>query len=831
MSEPKAVSEYRWLDDDGEAPGGPGVEPRWTSSQKDAVSTAYSASSRVWFTVSHGTLNELYFPTIDRPQVRDMELLFTDEETFFHEEKRDLEYSFEYMDADTLACRVTADGPNGRYRVVKEFISDPHHPVVMMHVKISGEEALLSRMKCYALVAPHLDGGGACNSARSVDVAGRRIVLAWRNGISLAMGASCGFTRSSCGFVGTSDGYQDLAAHGRMTWQYGRATGGNIACMGEVDVAAHRDFTIAIALGEGHHAAVSGMMQSLCTPFAVHSKRFIEQWHRAIAPMQFDHVSADGGKLSRVSHSVIYAHEDKRFAGAFIASASIPWGASKGDSDLGGYHLVWTRDMVQSATALLACGRTENALRALIYLACTQQAGGGFAQNFWVDGTAYWSGIQLDEVAFPIILAWRIWKLDGLGDFDVFPFVERAAAFLVRYAPVTQQERWEENAGYSPSTLAAVIAGLVCAADIARGRDACELADFLESYADWIEAHLDEWTTTEDGVLLPGVKRHYMRIRPPAAGEPFHNPAIQPGFIHLANREAGEVSDFDARQVVDGGFLELVRYGIRRPDDPLIVESLKVVDHCLKYETPFGSCWRRYNHDGYGQKKDGGPYDGSGQGRAWPLLGGERAHYELAAGNDVAPLIAAYERFSSVGGMLPEQVWDHEDLPSAGMYKGRSAGSAQPLVWAHAEYLKLLRSVSDGKVFDSISVVAERYAVAPGKRTFRNTVEIYQVARPITQVFAGLTLRIIDRERFEVLYTWDGWQTTETADSRVCGYAGSHLDIPTSGVEDGGGRQLTFTLHWPASGESSERWLGYNVDIQVAPEPAPVMPASTAPVS
>ncbi len=261
----------------------------------------------------------------------------------------------------------------------------------------------------------------------------------------------------------------------------------------------------------------------------------------------FDHVSADGGKLSRVSHSVIYAHEDKRFAGAFIASASIPWGASKGDSDLGGYHLVWTRDMVQSATALLACGRTENALRALIYLACTQQASGGFAQNFWVDGTAYWSGIQLDEVAFPIILAWRLWKLDGLGDFDVFPFVERAAAFLVRYAPVTQQERWEENAGYSPSTLAAVISGLLCAADIARGRDAGELADFLESYADWIEAHLDEWTTTEDGVLLPGVERHYMRIRPPAAGEPFHNPTIEPGFIHIANREAGETSDFDAR--------------------------------------------------------------------------------------------------------------------------------------------------------------------------------------------------------------------------------------------------------------------------------------------
>lgn len=73
---------YRWLEDDGPAFGAPGLEPRWTSSEKDAVSTAYAASSRVWFTVSHGTLNEIYYPTIDRPQTRDMELLFSDGETF-----------------------------------------------------------------------------------------------------------------------------------------------------------------------------------------------------------------------------------------------------------------------------------------------------------------------------------------------------------------------------------------------------------------------------------------------------------------------------------------------------------------------------------------------------------------------------------------------------------------------------------------------------------------------------------------------------------------------------------------------------------------------------
>ena len=831
VDDPNLIHEYSWLNDDGEAPGGPGVEPRWTSSKKDAVATAYSASSRVWFTVSHGTLNEVYFPTIDRPQMRDMELLFTDEQTFFHEEKRDFEYDFHYADPDAPIVRVVASDLDGRYTVTKEFVADPHHPVVLMNVKIAGDEAVLSRLKCYVLLAPHLDGGGAGNSARSIMVAGQRSLLAWKDGTSLAMGADCGFARSSCGYVGTSDGYQDLSTHMKMKWQYGQATDGNIAVMGEIDVARNREFTIAVAFGEGHHMALAGMMQTLSTPYAMHSTRFVEQWRRAVAPAALAPASMDNGRLLRISHNVILTHEDKTYSGAFIASASIPWGASKGDDDLGGYHLVWTRDMVQSATALLACGRIETARRALVYLACTQRPDGGFAQNFWIDGTAYWNGIQLDEVAFPIILAWRLWKLDGLGIFDVFSFVKRAAAFLVRYAPVTQQERWEENAGYSPSTLAAVISGLVCAADISRAYKATELADFLETYADWIEAHLDEWTTTDDGVLLPGVKTHYMRIRPPAQGEPFHNPDIAPGFIHLANRGPGEVADYDAREVVDQGFLELVRYGIRRADDPLIAESLKVVDHCLKYDTPYGPCWRRYNHDGYGQRKDGGPYLGWGQGRAWPLLGGERAHYELAAGNDVKPLITAFEKFSSVGGMLPEQVWDHADLPAEGLYEGRSAGSAQPLVWAHAEYVKLLRSVTDGKIFDTISVVAERYAVAPGTREFRNMIEIYQVARPIADITAGFTLRVIDLRRFDVLYTLDDWKTSTTVHSHVVGYPGSYADIKTPSMAGDGPERMSFTLYWPASGDSGEHWLGHNINLTLHPDAAPTMPADQKPMS
>jgi glucoamylase len=811
MTEP--VASYRWLLDDGPAFGAPGLEPRWTSSKKDTVGTAYSASSRVWYTMSHGILNEVYYPTIDRPQTRDMEFLFTDGETFCHEEKRDLEYDFEYVDGDALAVRVTAQEPGGRYKVTKLVLSNPHFSTVIMHVKIEGDEEVLARMKGYALLAPHLNGGGAGNSARSVDVSGKRCLLAWKGNTSLAMGADCGFTRSSCGYVGTSDGYQDLFSNMQMKWQFGEALDGNIAVMGEIDIARYREFTLAIAFGDGHHAALAGLMQTLATSHLDHLKRYLLQWGRAASPERLASASMDRGRLMRVSHNVLLTHEDKTFSGAFIASASIPWGASKGDSDLGGYHLVWTRDMVQTATALLACGRAETALRALVYLACTQRPDGSFAQNFWIDGTPYWQGIQLDEVAFPIILAWRLWKQNALGNFNAFPFVERAAAFLVKYAPITQQERWEEAAGYSPSTLAAVIAGLICAADISREHGSHELAGFLETYADWIEAHLDAWTTTNEGVIYPEVKRHYMRIKPPCEGEPFYDDSVPVGSFRISNREPGEKNVFEAREVIDAGFLELVRYGIRRPDDPLIVDSLKVVDYRLKIETPFGPCWRRYNHDGYGQRKDGGPYEGWGQGRAWPLLTGERAHYELAAGKDVSQLIGAIERFSSKGAMLPEQIWDVADIPSEGLFLGYSAGSAQPLVWAHSEYLKLLRSTADGHVFDRISIVEERYLPPAEKRKFRNHLGMYRLTRPIAAIRSGYTLRIVDADHFKVVYSMDNWMTVNTLISTTVGVPGSFADIPTKPDQTS---NIVFTLCWPGEGAGhEERWLGRNIDIAV----------------
>jgi glucoamylase len=795
--------EYQWITADGPAFGAPGLAPRWTSSEKDAVCTAYSASSRVWFTVSHGIVNEIYYPTIDRPQVRDFGFLISDGETFFHEEKRDLNHTIEYLDTNALGIRIIGEDPKGRYTLTKEIIADPHQSAVLIHVRINADADLLSRMGVYALLAPHLEVCGYHNSGRVLDVCGRRCLVAWRDITSLVMAADCGFSKASCGYVGASDGWTDLSQNFQMDWQFDEALDGNIALTGAIDVARHPEFTVAIGFGRGHHAALATVAQTLGTDFAHHRERYIEQWHRARCTRR-PGSSTDKGRLLSISHSVLLAHEDKTFQGAFIASASIPWGQSKGDDDLGGYHLVWTRDMVQSATALLALGRKETALRALIYLACSQRPDGGFSQNFWVNGTPYWNGMQLDEVAFPIVLAWRLWKEDAIEHFHLPVFIERAAAFLIRNSPVTQQERWEENAGYSPSTLAAVIAGLICASELMRVYGAPELSDFYAEFADWIEANLEKWTVTEEGILLPEVKRHFMRIRPPRPVDPFYDPELGPGNIRISNRAPGEKTVFQDRQVIDAGFLELVRYGIRQPHDPLIVDSLRVVDAVLKVSTPEGPCWRRYNHDGYGQAHDGGPYTGWGQGRAWPLLTGERAHYELAAGNDVKPYITAMERFASAGGMLPEQIWDAPDLPERGMFLGRPSGSAMPLAWAHSEYIKLLRSAEDGEVFDRIEPVARRYRNRPAYKG----PEFCKRDRLPDSVVPGGSLRIVEGRPFRIVWSDDGWKTNATVHSTPVGAALHYADIAVGADAVG---VVSFTFFWIRE----NAWEGKNYDVPI----------------
>ena len=458
---------------------------------------------------------------------------------------------------------------------------------------------------------------------------------------------------------------------------------------------------------------------------------------------------------------------------------------------------------MQSATALLACGRTESPLRALIWLACVQGPDGGLPQNSSITGEPFWKGVQLDEVAVPILLAWRLRRAGALRQFDPWTLVMRAAGYLIRQGPVTAQERWEENAGYSPSTLASIIAGLCCAAEFARERKEDATADFLFAYADWLSSRLEAWTVTGRGELVPGKPRHYVRITPAipqqADGSEDPNTAV----IQVANGGGRH----PARNIVGGDFLQLVRLGVRAADDPLMVDSLAVLDQVLKRDLPQGPCWRRYNHDGYGQKDDGSAFDGTGVGRSWPILTGERGHYELAAGRDPMPFIATLEKFTHPGGLLPEQLWDAEDLPEGRMRFGHPTGSAMPLCWSHAEYISLVRSAHDGVCFDRVEPAFQRYVAHPVKKS---PPEMWSSGHPIRRMPRGQILRILAAADLTVVWSADGWANTRHADVALIQAVNVwFVDLPTQDCPDGS--KIEFTFFW----KESQNWEGKNYSVAV----------------
>jgi len=779
--------------------GWPGAEPRWTQGNKDGVGTAHSPASRVWFSVCEGALSEVYYPTVDRAQLRDLQLIVSDGESFCHTEKEHLISRIEPLTEYGLGYRMVNTDTMGRYQIEKEIIADPFLPCILQQTRLELLTEQSGRLHLYLFASPRLDCGGWGNNGYVVEVAGREVLVAERNGLWLALGATTPFKRLSVGYIGQSDGWTDLATNFKLDWGFDRALEGHIGLTGELEALVGQDFTVGLAFGDSLQASIVTLFQALGHDFGERKRIFLEQWREAYqGSLALEEHSADGGRLYRSSHALLRAHEDKTFPGALIASLSIPWGHALGDDGSGGYHLVWTRDMVNSTMGLLAGGDREIPFRALIYLAGSQKADGGFPQNFWINGEPHWTGIQLDEVAFPVLLAWRLHQERALRNFDPYPMVLKAAAYLINHGPATQQERWEEASGYSPSTLASNIAALICAADLARSRFDLATALFLESYADFLETHLEAWTVTTEGTILPSVPRHYIRIHPVDVNEiePDENP--NNGLLFIANRPPGTQRAWPCKDVVDAGFLELVRYGIRRPDDPIVVDSLKVVDALLKVKTPYGPVWHRYNHDGYGQKADGGPYTGWGQGRAWPLLTGERAHYELAAGRDVRPYIEALERFATECGLLPEQVWDEADRPRQGLYLGRSTGSAMPLMWAHAEYIKLLRSVHDGVVFDRITPVYRRYVV---DRAQVQPVEVWKPNRRPSAVAPGSVLRVQANAPFRLRWTMSDWREIHDTYSMPTALGIDHVDLQVPLDQQG---PVRFTFYWTRE----ERWEG-----------------------
>src|SRR6266853_4532572 len=583
------------------APGTPGIPPRWTSSAKTGVGTALNQHSKVWFTLSHGILNEVYFPRVDQACTRDLGFLVTDGRSFFSEEKRHCVFENRTFEPGVPAFELTNTEISGRYRIRKEVFTDPYRNVVLQKIRFEPLQGQLFDYLLYALLSPHLANFGYGNTGWIGDYKGVPMFFAEHDGTTLSLGSSTAWKKMSVGFAGFSDGWQDLSQHFQMAWDYTHAENGNVALTAEIDLAASNGvFTLALGFGGIWSEAGQEARSSLFESYDELRKHYVWHWkHWQDGLLKLDEPRREVD-LYRTSMAVMRSHESKDFMGGVIASLSIPWGFNKGDEDLGGYHLVWPRDLVETAFGFLAAGAESDALRILRYLEATQEADGRWAQNMWLDGRPYWSGMQMDETAFPILLmdVMRRHSRFVLGDPQrLWAAVSRAASFIVRNGPVTQQDRWEEDPGYSPFTLAVEISGLLAAADLADAVGQPDIATHLRETADCWNDNIERWVYAKDSDLARqlGVEGYYVRIAPPdadCASSPLE------GFVPIKNRPPGQNAE-RAAHLVSPDSLALVRFGLRAPDDPRILSTVKVIDALLKVNLPQGPCWYRYNGDGY----------------------------------------------------------------------------------------------------------------------------------------------------------------------------------------------------------------------------------------
>lgn len=784
------------------APGWPGLPARWTSSAKSGIGTAVSRDSRVWFTLSHGILNEIYYPRVDHACTRDFGFIVTDGRSYFSEEKRDAHSETSQVAPGIPAYRIHNTSVDGRYRIEKEILTDPWRDVVLQRVRFVPLQGTLADFHLYGLLAPHLANAGAGNTGWVGDYKGSPMLFAEREHHALALASSAPWLARSVGFVGVSDGWQQLQASKRLDHTYTRAENGNVAVTGEIDLVSC-DGMFVMALGFGPTAMEAGQhaLITLLEDFDETYTEYVREWQAWHARLVDGIPPKDRTRLYQISAAVLRTHESKRVEGGIIASLSIPWGSSKPDDDRGGYHLVWPRDLVEIAGGFVAIGAHEHVRRVLRYLQVTQEADGHWSQNMWLDGRPYWHGVQMDETALPILLvglAAREGVIDTESRNAFWPMVRRAAVFLTRNGPVSPQDRWEEQPGYAPFTVATEIAALLVAADLADAASNTVAAEYLRETADAWNASIERWLYVERTELaqLHGVDGYYVRVAQPDQAD-----AASPcqGFVPIKNRPPDQVTG-TAALIVSLDALAFVRFGLRAPDDPRILSTVKVIDATLKVETPRGPAWHRYQGDGYGEHADGQPFDGTGVGRAWPLLTGERAHYELAAGRlHVAEHLAqAMDTMAGDAGLLPEQIWDSADIPDRELYIGHASGSAMPLVWAHAEYLKLCRSLFDGRIFDQPPQTVERYIV---QQTASDRI-VWRFNNKVRAMPTNRTLRVETLAPAVVHWSVDGWravQDTATRDTTL----GVHVcDLGTSDLRRGDRVHLTF--YWP----EVERWEG-----------------------
>jgi glucoamylase len=682
----------------GPAPGAPGAPAVWTPADKQGFGTSTATSSRVWYTLGNGELTEVYYPDLGTPSVRDLQLIVSDGKTFAERETESTTHQVQLVDAHSLTYRQVDTETSGRYRITKTYVTDPSSDALLVNIHF--QSLTRKPYMVYVLYDPSLTNNGMDDSGTSGD--GQ--LLAYDATVASALIGQPALGKTSTGYLGTSDGWNDLQNDYKMDWNYTSATDGNIVQTARTALNGTDSQNLVLSLGFGtaRSDALSAATSALSSGFDVVSGAYESGWHSYLSSLKPVPASTSSYATTYdVSAMVLAASEDKTYRGAYVASPTMPWVWGTGlENPSGAYHLVWARDLYEIATALTADGDTAGAQRALRYLFSRQQKpDGSFPQNSTVDGTPHWTNTQMDEVADPIILAWQ------LGQFDAatYTHVKKAADYIAANGPATPQERWENQSGWSPATIAAEIAGLVCAADIARRNgDAASASHYLQVADTW-QANVNTWTLTTTGPYGPA---YYLRL------------------TKDGNSNAGttyNVGDsgptLDQRAIVDPSFLELVRLGVKPANDPNITASIGVVDQELGVTTPNGTFWHRYNGDGYGEQANGAPWDigfPSGSqttiGRIWPIFAGERGEYELAAGKPATARLTAMAAAANQGYLIPEQVWDNNPPSgSPGFPPGEGTFSATPLAWSHAQFIRLAWSIQLGKPVERPVIVACRY--------------------------------------------------------------------------------------------------------------------------
>jgi len=730
------------------APDGPGNLSHFDLARKDCVGTARNEASKVWFTVANGVLSDVYYPTNDNTNVETMQFVVTDGKSFTDIQSRDMTYSVQALDARALDCRVTATAKSGNYRIVTDYVADPRNDTVVMRSEFQPLVGELASYRLYVVLDPTLNGNGGGGSgngggdtgglnapaghavlvARDTNTTSQAINRTYAVPVYSALAARPALKQPTHGFAGMgSDPLRQLDTARALGPRYSEAINGNLVQAARIDLSHAGAFVLALGFGQSAQAAVDATSASLGVSFDSVRGRYEREWQAYDAGLKdpgaaLEGLSADEWKAVvdeyYLSANLLKASEDKTFAGALQAGPTSPWGQAISAGDpanlyFGSYREVFARDLYEQWTGLVADGDLKTARNAVRFLFERQQLpDGSMPRNSLTNGLVAPDSFntQLDECSYPILMAHRM----GLGrDADFYlHHILPAANFVASHGPAYGVERWEEQGGYSPSTIAAEVAGLIAAADIADSHQDTASAAIWRGVADDWQRSIEKWTVTTNGPLAD----HPYYIRLSKTGDP--NAAIQ---YNVGN--GGPT--LDQREVIDAGFLELVRLGLKAPADPVIAESLPVVDATILATTPSGPGWHRYNGDGYGDgATDGHPWapTGQGTGHPWPVLGGERAEYHLATGDRATAisLLQSMGRFAGGVGLIPEQDWELADLPaspwgtdptiaSIGFRDGQPAGSSSPLNWSLGQYVRLVQNLAQNRLTDRPANTTNRY--------------------------------------------------------------------------------------------------------------------------